>query len=121
MADTPERAVYVPTFEVSSDDLVITDPDGNEYHPHAGEWVRFRQDLPWRLTQISVDMPNDEYCRAVIAVLVRQIRDWTWTAEDGTRLPKPGQEGFEAALWDLAPHERNWLRDNCWQRSVPNG
>lgn len=112
---------FIPTFTVQSDDLAVTDDEGVEHHPHAGEWVKFRRDMPWRLVRLSPDMPDAEYTQTVIDVLVRQIRDWSWTGEDGQPLPRP-EDGrpFVECLWDLANYERVWLRDHCWQAVLPN-
>jgi hypothetical protein len=132
-----KRTKYVPTFVHECDDFVLADGDGNEFYPHAGETVTFRQDLPWRLMTIpwrlmtiSADMENEAYMLAVIRVLKRQIRDWTWTDDEGEPLPSPAKEpagitdegepwpsdpeGFDDALWDISAIEREYLRAHCW-------
>lgn len=110
-----EQTKFVPSFWADCDDLVVRDDDGNEYHPHAGERVRFRADLPWLITLLRADMPNTEYVAGVLEVLKRQVLEWTWTGEDGEPLPQPDDPGFERVLMNLGSWERQWLLDNCWQ------
>ncbi len=116
----PMSDKFIPTFVQASDDLVVKDDEGIEHHPHAGEWVRFRRDVPWRMVRIAPDMPNSEYCPLIIGLLTRQIIDWNWTGDDGQPLPQPGDSAFVDRLWDLGDYEREWLRANCWQRNLPN-
>ena len=109
-----ERTKFVKTFLHPSDDFEVTDDEGTVYHPHAGEWVRFRSDMPWEIVRMPETMPNREYCPAIVRILSRQIRDWTWTDDDGQALPKPGELGFEDALWAMGQEERGYLRNHCW-------
>ena len=119
------RTKYVPSFEHRCDDFVITEENGTEHYPHAGEWIRFRSELPWAAIRIVPDeMTTREYYEAMIRVLARQILDWNWTDDRERSLPKPadGQEEFEQALWDLTSEERGYLYTHCWESSkVPNG
>jgi hypothetical protein len=115
-----KRTKYVRTFTHPCDDFTITDDDGNEYYPHAGESVTFRSDLPWRL--VALPDPGDSprnYCEALIAVLRRQIRGWDWTDDDGEPLPRPAEDyaGFVEALWHVSAEEREYLKDRCWDSS----
>ena len=116
-----EQSKYVPSFVLQCDDFVRLDEDGNEHHIHAGEWVRFRADLPWRLAKLADESTGYERFRQAIRVLMRQVLDWNWTGDDGQPLPKPGDDEFEDALWDLGGDERDWLANNCWEAAnVPN-
>lgn len=117
MADKkPKKTKYVPTFKHLCDDFVIKDPEGNEYYPHADEWVVFRTDLPWGLVR---PVPDDQFAQNLLDVLIRQIRDWNWTDEDGNPYPKPKEDptGFAWALIDLSGNERLYLRDHCWEQA----
>lgn len=131
-AAPPSFLVYAdgdkPTGDELHVDLIMSDIEEMEYQPHAGEWVRFRKDLPWRLTQLDEDTDNAVYCRGIVAVLVRQIIDWSWTGEEWDEAnecfvphPKPAdKEAFESVLWNLSGEERRWLRDNCWYTEPKN-
>jgi len=41
-----KKRKYTPSIVVRSDDLIVTDEEGNEHKPHEGEWVRFRKGVP---------------------------------------------------------------------------
>ena len=112
-----ERTKFVQTFVHPSDDFEVTDDEGTVYHPHAGEWVRFRSDMPWEIVRMPETMPNREYCPAIVRILSRQIRDWNWTDDDGQALPKPGEPGFDDAMWAMGQEERGYLRNHCWDSS----
>ena len=126
MADKPvrTRTKYVPSFEHYCDDFMIAEEDGTEHYPHAGEWIRFRSELPWAAIRIIADeMPTREYYEAMIRVLARQIVDWNWTDDRERPMPRPGDDAiaFERALWDLTSEERGYLYTHCWESSkVPN-
>ena len=119
MTKKKKRTKYIATFVHPCDDLVITDDEGNEFYPHAGETVTFRRDMPWEMLSINEDMNNLEYCTAVINILLRQIRDWTWTDDDEELYPSPKDDlkGFATALFDITSTEREYLRGKCWQRA----
>jgi hypothetical protein len=36
------RSKFTPTVKVWCDEIVVKDEEGNEYYPHAGEWVKFK-------------------------------------------------------------------------------
>ena len=112
-----ERTKFVKTFVHPSDDFEVTDDEGTVYHPHAGEWVRFRSDIPWEVVRMREGITNAEYHTALVHVFQRQIRDWNWTDDDGQPLPKPGEDGFEDALWSLGAEERAYLRAHFWDSS----
>jgi hypothetical protein len=119
MAEERQRTKYVPSFVHTCDDFEIIGEDGTVYYPHAGEWVRFRSDLPWRLARLDSGMPNLEYAEMVVDLLRRQVLDWNWTGDDGQPLPKPDDDprGFTSALWDLGEEERIYLRRFYWGRT----
>jgi len=118
-----EMTKYIPrTDPVSSDDFTITDDAGTEYHPHEGEWVVFRRDLPWRATRLRADLTNAVFARQVVKVLARQILDWNWTDDYDETLPNPSDRtAFVESLWDLSDRERDYLLDKMWvPAQVPN-
>ena len=117
---------YVPSKRVSSDDLIITDGDGEEFQPHEGDWVEFRQHLPlaaiklmWEELSTEGLEPKErvrlrlERGEEVTRALAHQILDWSWTDDFGKPLPRPenGEKFIEALHW-LAPYELDWLQDN---------
>lgn len=116
MVEERQRTKYVPSFVQLCDDFEIVGEDGTKYYPHAGEWVKFRSDLPWRSARLDPGMSNLEYAETVISVLVRQVLDWNWTGDDGQPLPRPEDDpaAFESALWDLGGKERGYLREHWW-------
>ena len=112
-----KRTKYVKTILVNCDDFEITDDEGAKYHPHAGEWIKFRSDMPWDVVRLEVGMTNAEYCPALVRILKRQIRDWNWTDDEDRPLPKPDDEAaFEAILWQLSDDEYSYLSSRCWGR-----
>ena len=120
MADV-ERTKFVPSLVVKSDDLVVQDDEGTEYHPHAGEWVRLRRSVSLRsvrVAQLAQRTSAEDVAsyaaliEALIGILKRQILDWNWTDENSEPMPKPGAPGFEEALWDLENYELNWLQSH---------
>jgi len=122
-----KRTKFVPSLIVKSDDLVIQDDEGTEYHPHAGEWVRFRRSVSLRSVQIAQlaqgasEQDVASYAaliEALIDVLRRQILDWTWTDNDEQPMPKPGADGFDDALWDLQDYEMKWLQSHLADGAV---
>jgi len=114
-----KRTKYVATFVHPCDGFMITDDEGTEIYPHAGETVTFRRDMPWEMMSINPDMTNLEYCTTIINILLRQIKDWTWTDDDEILYPKPKDDpkGFALALVDISMEEREYLRAGCWQRA----
>ena len=117
MADV-ERTKYVPSLVVKSDDLVVQDDEGTEYHPHAGEWVRLRRSVSLRsvrVAQLAQETSAEDVTsyaaliEALIGILKRQIIAWSWTDENSEPMPKPGTPEFVEALWDLADYELHWL------------
>ena len=124
MSDEVQRTKYVRSFEHPCDDFVLNDDKGNEYHPHAGESVRFRADFPWELMRLMnpddiAGMSGLEYAGRVVRLLQRQIVAWDWTDDAGKHWPSPDDdpEGFADALWWLGDEERNYLRLHCWDSS----
>ena len=131
-----KKSKYVPTIQVASDDLVVLDDEDQEHRPHEGEWVRFRQSVPLRVMRMvarfgeldgaDVDEQTAEYGAAaeeLIAVLARQIVDWSWTDEEGEALPRPRADraGFVETLWDLENYELRWLQEHLGDGAkVPN-
>lgn len=125
---------YVPEFTVPADDLVVVDEDGNEHHPHEGEWVRFRKGVPMSIMRLVAsaaqieEVPDGapdalreaaaiEYARVsegIVKALARQIRDWNWTDEDYQPLPRPvaDHEAFVETLWNLDDYELAWLQEH---------
>lgn len=132
-----KKSKYVPTVQVASDDLVVLDDEGQEHRPHEGEWVRFRRSVPLRvmrmvarfgeLDEADLEEQTAEYGAAaeeLIAVLARQIVDWSWTDEESVPLPRPRTEraAFVEALWDLENYELRWLQEHLGDGAkVPNG
>ena len=110
------RSKYVRSFEHPCDDFVIVDGEGNEYHPHAGESVRFRSAMLWALMRIRADLPGLEYAQRVVGALRHQILWWDWTDDAGKLWPSPDTdpEGFAEVLWYISDDERNYLRMHCW-------
>jgi len=116
-----ERTKFVPSLVVKSDDLVIQDDEGTEYHPHAGEWVRLRRSVSLRsvrVAQLAQETSEEDAAsyaavvESLIGILKRQILDWNWTDENSEPMPQPGVPEFEEALWDLENYELNWLQSH---------
>jgi hypothetical protein len=119
MAEKRKRK-FVPTVRVPSDDLTITDEAGDEYAPHAGEWVKFRRGISiasMRVVASAGEIGEDadpaetiEILSDVLGILARQIVDWSWTDDDWNELPKPrDREAFASCLENLETYEINWL------------
>ena len=110
-----------PTRKVYADDLVVT-VDGEEYHPHAGEYVVFRGKLrldtlvaAMKLSSIGkMDMSDvtmeeaealEETASDLYKDLQRGIQDWDWTDDDGTPYRSPPTKaelsdvGFDEVMW----------------------
>ena len=116
-----ERTKFVPSLVVKSDDLVVQDDEGTEYHPHAGEWVRLRRSVSLRsvrVAQLAQETSAEDAAsyaavvESLIGILKRQILDWNWTDENSEPMPQPGVPEFEEALWDLENYELNWLQSH---------
>ena len=116
-----ERTKFVPSLVVKSDDLVVQDDEGTEYHPHAGEWVRLRRSVSLRsvrVAQLAQETSEEDAAsyaavvESLIGILKRQILDWNWTDENSEPMPQPGVPEFEEALWDLENYELNWLQSH---------
>lgn len=117
---------YIPSGRVPSDDLMLTDDDGEKYRPHEGEWVEFRRHLPiavcqlmWGTISLEELEPEERIQRRlergeeVVRALAHQILDWSWTDDFGKALPGPKEgERFAEALRWLAPYELEWLQDH---------
>ena len=113
-----KRTKYVPTFVHPCDDFTITDPDGVEYHPHAGEVVRFRADAPFEMFTFDMGMTNAEYVEWMCNILLRQILDWTWTDNDEVEYAQPSDpREFVLALLDLSAEERSYLYNSCYKKA----
>lgn len=131
MADKERK--YVPSFVAHSDDMVLTDEDGNEQHPHAGEWVRFRKGVKMSVMRLVAratglhDLPDDatpeqqaemgaeyvEVSEGIIRAIRGQVLDWNWTDEDWEPMPRPADsEAFTETLWNLADYEIAWLQQH---------
>jgi hypothetical protein len=119
-----KRKKYVRVTErIPSDDYTVKDDEGNEYHPHAGEWIVLRRDVSGRIFNLNTEMTNAEYFDTMLRILTRQVRDWSWTNDDEEPLPKPGdRQAFRDALMDLGGDERGYLMSKVYDLlTVPNG
>jgi len=123
-----KKRKYVPSIIVRSDDLIVTDEEGNEHKPHEGEKVIFRKGVSLgtirkmaeagRLVELGTQNVTPEVAREIeeilagmIEALAHQILDWTWTDEDWEPLPKPkDRAAFLAALGGLDDYEMAWLQ-----------
>ena len=120
---------FVPSIVVPSDDLVVTDDEGNEHRPHAGEWVKFRKGMPLaimramtqaaELANIGENMTPDRAgeAQALLAGLVdaiaQQVVDWSWTDLDWQPYPRPADaQAFREVLWKLDDYEMKWLQSH---------
>lgn len=112
----------IPGFDLVADDLVLLGDDGTEYYPHAGETVRFRNELPWRAVLIETGMILGDFVPLVLKMLKRQILSWDWTDDDDLPLPQPDAgDAFTDVLIGLCEEEREWLRAHCWEKAkLPN-
>ena len=137
VVETPVEAVkkrtkFVRTFVHPCDDFTITDDEGNVYYPHLGETVTFRCDLPWEMINADEGQNGIESFMLLLNVLLRQIRDWTWTdddnvlrvtptgdpnAPDSTQSTMELAKAFTSELIDLSPEERGYLYSNCWKKA----
>jgi len=113
---------YVRTFREESDDLTITDDDGNAHQLQPGGWVEFRADIPLALTDWTSAETNAEVAEVTARILTRQVQAWNWTDQRGQAYPQPDDdaEAFRRALLDLYLEERVWLLNHCWQAENPN-
>jgi hypothetical protein len=125
-----KKRKYIPSILVESDDITVTDEDGNEHHPHEGEWVRFRRGVPlsvirkmskaalleelWREGSAESIAQMDDILGDVIEALHRQILDWSWTDTGWQPLPKPRADKavFREALGNLEDFEMAWLQEH---------
>lgn len=114
---------FVPAIVVQSDDLVVLDDDGNEYRPHAGEWVRFRRSVPLSImramtqaaaiSSLGDDAPAEVEAAliALVDAIAGQVLDWSWTDFDWCPYPKPADRAaFVEVLWNLDDYELRWLQ-----------
>lgn len=131
---TKKKHKFVPSIVVPSDDLILTDDDGNEHRPHEGEWVRFRKGVPLAIMRLVSsasgvnelpDGASDEQQRemaaqysdlsaGIIKALCRQIIDLNWTDDNYDPWPSPrlAPEAFAEALWNAADYEIAWLQEH---------
>ena len=119
-----EKRKYVPTFVMEGDGPTLTDADGNEHELQPGSRLVLRCDYPWELIALDADtMTPAAYVEAACRLLRRQVLEWNWTDARGEPYPQPDDEaGFYAAIRDLHSAERQWLTNNCWEKTteVPN-
>ena len=107
------------TRRVASDSFTVTGPDGQEYHPHKGEWVILRQHITPALLQASLwlwgakgSLTRDtahEFAANMANLVDRMaavIVDWNWTGPDGEDYPKPSAETLSKYL---SFDELSWL------------
>jgi len=125
-----KKRKFIPSIVVRSDDLIVTDDEGNEHKPHEGEWVRFRKGVSLgtirkmveagRLVELGAQKMTPELAREIedilggmLDALTHQILDWTWTDADWEPLPKPKDKvAFLAALGTLEDYEMAWLQEH---------
>jgi len=122
-----KKRKFIPSIVVRSDDLVVTDEEGNEHKPHEGEWVRFRSGVSLgtvrqmnrasRLADLGDTMTPelaaevDDILAGVLGALEHQIIDWSWTDADWQPLPRPKDgQPFRDALANLENYEMAWLQ-----------
>ena len=108
-----ERTKFTPSLVVKSDDLVVQDDEGTEYHPHAGEWVRLRRSVSLRsvrVAQLAQGTSAEDVAsyaaliEALIGILQRQILDWNWTDENSEPMPKPGTVSYTHLTLPTTPY-----------------
>jgi len=124
-----KKRKFIPSIVVRSDDLIVTDDEGNEHKPHEGEWVRFRKGVPLgtlramsqggRLVELGENVTPDvaeeigDILAGMLDALAHQILDWTWTDEDWEPLPKPKDKAaFRTALSRIEDYEMAWLQEH---------
>lgn len=93
------KPTKIPPRRVVADDLVITGDDGQEYQPHAGEWVEVRghvsvddylKTMAVRDIRIGGDAATrSEQVDELFDWLGSRILDWNWTNDEGIEMPKP--------------------------------
>lgn len=119
------------TRRVASDSFVIVGPDGQEYHPHKGEWVLLRQHLTPAMMKCILrffgakDALNRETALAyadttdeMVQMLAKVVLDWNWTGPDGQAYPKPS---YEVLSGTLSFDEVSWLVGELQERETePN-
>lgn len=120
---------HVPTFRVACDDYLIEDESGENYAPHAGEWVKFYRRMPARLVRaltraaaLQADISEADAAEALrdtleelVPRLSRAIHSWNWIdpfSENGAAL-----ETDEAALWELDLSELFYLAGKLFERT----
>lgn len=105
------------TRRVASDSFTIT-ADGEEYHPHKGEWVLLRQRVTPAMTKaglkfwgIQGKLTRDNASEfagdltELLDALGMVVLDWNWTGPDGKPYPQPSAEvmakylDFEELAW----------------------
>lgn len=117
------------TRRIASDSFTITGPDGQEYHPHAGEWVLVRQHLTPGLMHCSLkfwgarsNLSQEtawEYADAtaeMASALAEALLDWNWRGPDGELYPKPSAETLNKRL---CVEEIAWLVNQIQTKPEP--
>ena len=116
------KATKVPARRVASDDFVVT-VLGEEYRPHAGEWVEFRGRLSMgqylamlglmkmsgleNLSPAEISALDLSESMAKLAeMLARSIVAWSWTDDAGQPYPSPP---VPENLTDLSIEELSYL------------
>jgi hypothetical protein len=119
------RSKFTPTVKVWCDEIVVKDEEGNEYYPHAGEWVKFKTSVTIEVANMLGEIQQVQGLdpeknqkeilgigNRMVDVLLGQIMDWSLTAdeqdEDGEYPPLPhprrDREGARKALLKAGNH-----------------
>ena len=109
-----KKKKHLPRVRIPSNDFVVTDAAGEEYYPHAAEWVEVTPRITVgdirRLRAMST-LVGDELVDAMVGeavpILSRLVVAWSWTGMNEEALPQPhrNMEAFDC----LDVDELNYL------------
>ncbi|KKM89940.1 hypothetical protein LCGC14_1243590 [marine sediment metagenome] len=120
------KQTKVPLRRVSSDDFAVV-VGGEEYHPHAGEWVEFKgspsveetltllkfSDIPSTLTAEDVPLVK-AILEEITVYLERSVIKWNWTDADKRPYPTP-----DGVLRSLSFDEIGYLVEKAFAQLPP--
>jgi hypothetical protein len=107
-----QKTKFIPSIKVWANDLVVEDDEGNKYHPHYGEWVRFRKSVPIAAAEVLASIEDaqrldpEEHRDEIVGIggrlidlILDQILDWNLTSDEAV---EPDEDG----KYPLLPHPR---------------